>query len=157
MDLKSHIQMHTYSYSFPPIQTKQKVEQVKAIPITHSRKLWKAQTIAGWDGANLDESWRKANTASMLADRSQTSQGIGTAPKPIPAPPWDNLARNLGRHCREWSWGKTDSETKFLHLEMANCRVSKNSHGEAAMFRKARPLSIHEDSPTKTFKILIWQ
>ena len=67
-----------------PMQTRQKVEQVKAyfsavkLPKTHSTKPTGTAQV-------LDGSGRGLNTASMPADRAQANQGVGKVPKSIPA------------------------------------------------------------------------
>ena len=62
----------------------------------------------------LDGTTRGLNTASMPADRTQENQGLGKVPKPIPASVETLLPQNLGKSCREWPAGKTDSEIKLL-------------------------------------------
>ena len=45
------------------------------------------------------------------------SQGVGNVPKPIPASLRPLLPENLGKYCREWPVGKTESEIKLLIQE----------------------------------------
>ena len=60
------IETTRFMLDLPPLQTRQKVEQVKAysnaveITTTHSTKLWKTQRGADWDGASLG--WVKQRT-----------------------------------------------------------------------------------------------
>ena len=51
----------------------------------------------------LDGSSRGIRTASMPVDRAQVNQGVGKV-----------RLENLGRHCREWPVGTTDSKINFL-------------------------------------------
>ena len=51
----------------------------------------------------------------MPVDRAQVNQGVGKVLNPNPESLDETLLpENLGRHCREWPAGKTDSKIKFL-------------------------------------------
>ena len=63
----------------------------------------------------LDGSSRGIPTASMPVDRAQANQRVGKVPSPNLASLDETfLPENMGRHCREWPAGKTDSKIKFL-------------------------------------------
>ena len=84
----------------PPMQTRQKVEQVKAyfgaVENPHNPLHEGMQTGRG---QALDGSSRGLNTASMPADRAEANQGVGKVPKPIPASKI-LLSENLRNHTR---------------------------------------------------------
>ena len=84
----------------PPMQTRQKVEQVKAyfgaVENPHNPLHEGMQTGRG---QALDGSSRGLSTASMPADRAEANQGVGKVPKPIPASKI-LLSENLRNHTR---------------------------------------------------------
>ena len=54
------------------------------------------------------------NIARMPADRQQASHVAGRVPNSIPASLRDTLPENVGKHCREWPAGKTETDIKPL-------------------------------------------
>ena len=125
------IETMRFMLDFPPMQTRQKVEQVKAyfsaIENRHNPLHEAVKDAKGCRrvGHVLDGSSRGLNTASMPADRAQANQGVGKVPKPIPASPWDTPARKLGKAL----------------LRLAS---RQNSQRSSFSFKKTtRPYSVH--------------
>ena len=71
---------------------------------------------------------------------------------------WDTPARNMGRHCREWPAGKTDSEIKLFVQENSNSQdlivytdgsVTKDQSGWGFIVKHGAT-TIHEDNAACT-------
>ena len=101
-----------FMLDLPPMQTRQKVEQVKAyfsavkIPTTHSTKLSKTKGCRlGWDKSWMGQAEDPILQVCQLT--SQANQGVGKVPRPIPASLRDTPARKLGKALLSWPAGKT--------------------------------------------------
>ena len=123
-------------------------------------KPWKTQRDASWDVAHffLTASETGINTASTPADRAQANQGVGKVLKlNLKSLDATLLLENLGRHCREWQAGKTDSKIKFLINKNSKAQDPVNTVGSVTKDQsgwgftvKQGTTTIHKDSVAYT-------
>ena len=87
----------------PPMQTRQKVEQVKAffnaVENPHNLHHERRKGMQTWMWQVLDGSTRGISTARVPPDRNWAKQGVGNVPKLISTSLtlWDTNAKNLGK------------------------------------------------------------
>ena len=126
------IETTRFMLELPPMQTRQKVEQVKAYfsaikkspqPTPRSRERHKGMQTGM--GQVLDGPSRGLNTASMPADRAQANQGVGKVPKSIPASLRDTAARKTWESTIEnGQQAKQCQRSSFSFNETANRKTS---------------------------------
>ena len=125
------IETMRFMLDLPPMQTRQKVEQVKAYIICkyifHCHQKSPQATPCPSRGLH---------TANMPVDRAQANQGVGKVPKPILASLWLST-RHCCQKCEKTNWentvkngqqAKLSQRSSFSFKKTANHRISYTTY-----------------------------